>query len=1254
MRERHSIRRTSRGEVRLSGGRAVRSLLLACAFGCAAAAARADCLIDAYEVNPSPFPATLFPNWIRAPVASFTLWVGDDLTYPGCPTGTFVGVTVFNYGSATGGVGGDLAGLYFKPDCGDNVIAMQTLTYAGVWTKGPFTGPAWTWAGSQPWTVDPCRTPTNSPDGCNCLPTLTVYADVGSCPVDGATVELGPGFDGLLGGLADVCGCMAPSGPIRDPSPKTIAYVTKQASPGEAAPGDTVDYTIYWGRPGTGSLNAVWITDTLPPWTHYVGGSGSPAPDPGYDPDPGPPSRLRWTFPGSLPTAGGPTGRITFRSTVDWGNGEAFEPGSGDTAAPEGAFLFNTAHEAWDGPGCAPGRTSNAPSTAVRRYLFWMLGDNDLLFAPRLGMPDDEMIYEAFIKNTSSTRTWWNVRIWDTVAAQLEVWPNGYGFDDPCVGWTMTPSGCAAASPGVVVGGGNTVLTWKLDLPPGATLTVRWKARVRGTTPQGATAVNHASAMAYGQTGVVGGTGHAGWPRPFIHEAQILLRTTYISYVGWAGTQFDFYKASDCVMPNTYYVTFYPLNKACDFTLYRKWCCPNAPCDTACGGFAGAGGVSPTIDVFAGSCTGGPLADMLTGCKAERAPARFQPSAWSGGIEPKAPFNFLHKLVSNAPVIWELQTCFGGDDDANTYAGSTSLNFVGRIAYTWKEANAGDEPQYLSIGNADENLPTSLLFFTWNATTLTWTLERYRELYNGSQYAWHTPGLMHVRVVSSQTRIVVHKVSYTTGGNKDSDFACAHPALENGNLIAPGAPATYWVVGHNTAGVAGNGPIIGNVGAVAASVEIFRYQSFNPAGENPSGGTGPWVPAQLSGNAGGWSSLGLRTIGAGLASPTNPVQYNPNGRLTKIKLISGGPVQVIAGGPEVYDGYSGGSLLHAAKDAGGNPGAQAGREFWMHVPRTDRECGASSIQTVNIFCPKTTMVINQTSGAGFTATYTTTGPDQCVSFFNTAIEPENHRFNVLGAGNPGDAMAQYICCQIAQKFYTAPFLQLGTFYTIIAPPVVYLGQPFWLTVIVTGTGGGTKTDYCGNTSFTSTDPGAKLEGTAMDTYNFTWTSASTCNAPPNEDGVYVFVNVVMSRLGLISIVAADTVDGSIVGLATVMVVGADVRLQKFPPLSVAASADTVQFRICWSNYSSASAFTFVVNDAVPRSTTFLPETGTWGLACGGGAPVVAYSTATTATVPAAASFVTGNPTAAARWLRWTLPFAGVNATGCACFRVSVQ
>jgi uncharacterized repeat protein (TIGR01451 family) len=134
-------------------------------------------------------------------------------------------------------------------------------------------------------------------------------------------------------------------------------------------------------------------------------------------------------------------------------------------------------------------------------------------------------------------------------------------------------------------------------------------------------------------------------------------------------------------------------------------------------------------------------------------------------------------------------------------------------------------------------------------------------------------------------------------------------------------------------------------------------------------------------------------------------------------------------------------------------------------------------------------------------------------------------------------------------------------------------------------------------------------------------------------------------------------DGSIVGVAAITVVGVDVRFVKEPRLVVAASGDTVQFKVCWSNYSSASAFTFVITDAMPMGTTFVPEAGVSALTCGGTDGItlgVAYTTLASPTMPGAASFTGGNPVAGTRWLRWTVPYAGVETTGCACYRARID
>ncbi len=1207
--------------------------------------ASADGIIDLWEQNLPAFQnPTLFPNWVRAPTASFMLYECDDVLC-GNTTSNFTGLTVFNAGTAAGGGGGDLTAVLYEMNCGAWSSGFVTMTWAGLWAGEP----TWTWAGSIALT-DACS-------NCGCGINLNLYTNIAPCPVEGRTVQLG--IDAYA--ATDNIFYSGPTAEVKGPV-KTIRYTMKSADRAEAAPGDTVTYTIWYGRPGTTTLTTLWITDTVPQYTHYLPGGGAPLPDAGWDPNAGPPSVLRWSIAGSFPTAGGPTGQITFRATVDWGN-EPTDTDSGFVAAPEGQFIFNRIHYSWDPQTtCASGVTSNAPSLVVKRFFFFMLGDNDVLYAPRVGQPDDEIIYTMFARNISTTKTWWNVQFWDTVPPELDVWSGAYGMEDPCVGWTMTPSGCAGASPGRIVAGGATLLTWRLDMPPSSTITLRWKARVVPTASVGATALNRVSLLAFGKTGIAEGTGHSTFPRPFMHEAPLILRTTYISYVGLAGESTAWFSCAS----HTYYLSFYSLNKAGDFALYKKWCCASAPCDTSCAAFAAVGGVSPTISDFAGSCTGGPLADWEVGCKVERSPARFTPGYFAAGIAPPTPFSFVHKLVSNAPVIWELSMCFeGGGQDTITFAGASNLSYVGLMYYTYPRMTVyPNRVDSLYIANTDENTDTSVFIFDWNAATLQWNFVVTQDIYRESQWVWVPPVTNHYRVMSSAGRLIVSKAVPGIGmGGWFNDFGAVYPNKENGNLVNATDPATFyfWAPAstNNTAA------IFGNVGATSASVGIWRYTPLNPTLPPPSAN----VTVDLVDSAGSWAPVGSTVVPAGLATAGNPRVYGASyltgvftGTYAFYKgIVTGGNIMVWTGN-NIFDEFSGGTMLHSS-----NPmGDQVGQEFWVHVASDTKNdtCGGNNhaIQVFNIYSPKYNLAARLVSSNGYSAVYTTTGQDQAISFKSITLPAgggvRNYRVNVLPGGNPGDVLAQIINCNTLEKQYLAPFLRRGVFYTMIAPPIAYIGQSFWITVVVTDSGGGTKTDYCGTTSFTSTDPGAKIEGSLMDSYNFTWTSnTGPCSAAPDENGVKVFVNVSLTRLGLISIVASDIVDGSITGLTTIMVVGADVKLFKEPRLSVAASSDTVQFKICWSNYSSASAFSFTMTDAVPMGTTFLPEAGTWGFDCRSTDAVgilTSYSTATTATMPAPASFTTGLPIATTRWLRWTVPMAGIQTTGCACFRVTVN
>ncbi len=1235
------------------------------------------CTLDAYS-NGTVANSTVFPNWKLLKTGSF-----DVVLCSGCPGVTEIiqALTVVNFGTGTSA---DISGVYWQARCGATVSPLYTLTYAGVFMEDLGSHPAWTWGGATP-DLAACAALCGT---CAGQFTIDLFADIGPCPTELATVELGFPIHAASnpvwwGSISDNNGCVVPwydmSGAVQ-----TILHVLKEADRDAAAPGDTVTYTVTYGRPGTAALSSITVMDTQPPWMHYVAGSAVPAPDPLWDPDWGPPVRLKWTIPGPLAVTGGPTGQVTFKLTVDWGNTESFEPGSGDVAAPEGARLDNRAQVTWNGlVGCATDSWITQPvTTVVRRFLFWTIGDNDLLFAPSLGQPPDEMIYSVYLQNLSPQKTWWKVSVWDTVPPELDPWCSGCGFDDPCLGWTMTPSGCAAATPGRLVSGGQTLLTWRLDMPPNMTLSLRWKSQIRSGITAGATAVNKVSVLELGQSSIVAGTGHSGGPRNFAHLAPVVLQTTFVSYVGYAASCVHNVFVNNKGIPQPggcpgFFLDFFALNKKTQFELRAL--------EYEAQPFALVGGISGSIGCLIGDCLGGfpgnagscPVGGVpgggIAGCKIERIPAVYDPTGWKS-VCMAFPSHFIYKLTSNAPVLWQLLTHISQlNDDNHTPAPSSSLSYVGLMHYAWRRddpfdgAGFGDSFSLINTsldawGVASPGLQTTVHLFKFNYASLQWDYVKTYDLDQESQaYVLGTSPAENGawRTMSSDARLIVDHgfnlgdpicaPTYYCGNN----FATYMPARETGNVVKDAPAHFYGLVAASDWLVK---VAVGNLGAATASYQVWRYV---PANTLPPAG----MPSQLNGTGGSWvATTGVLAVPPGLAAPGNPDIYSTLGAafnaksvaLYKVELSAGGPVQIMHGGV-VYTSNSSGSVMHALD------GQQTGTEFWLHQGNAwvDTGCTRSNIQTIASFAPRTGMGIRLVSEDGYSASYTSTGPDQCISFIaitETAVSGKrNYRLTVLPGPAFGRVITQHIDSLTTQKGYTAPFLATGTHYLIVAPPVAFVGQSFWITVAVYDSTGTTKVDYCGTSSFTSTDPGAQLEGTAMDAYNFTWSSSIACPAAPDENGVRMFVNVTLTRLGLQTIVGTDTVDGSITGLTAVVVVGTDVKLTKEPRLAVGASGDTVSFRVCWSNYSSASAFTFVITDAVPMGTTFLPEAGTAAFDCGstdGVSIIPAYSTATSVTPPAA--FTTANPLAGTRWLRWTIPMAGVATTGCACYRVTVN
>jgi uncharacterized repeat protein (TIGR01451 family) len=1240
------------------------------------------CAIDAWNNGNGTIPAIIYPNWTALRAGSFDVWLCD-----GCGTGpeTLVALTVCNFGTADNG---DIKTVYFKASCGATSTGLQTMTYAGVYSEDSGNWPAWTWKGTSPnlaGCADLCGAPA-----CGGYYSIDVYCDIQPCPTNLDTVLLGFPINSTnnptyWGSIIDNFPDWAPNScpvPWYDMAGDmaTIAYVYKQGVD-SAVPGDTVEYTIYYGKPGTNVLSKIDIVDSIPQYTHYVENSASPACDLGWDPAIGIPSKLRWTLAGGAP-GWGATLKVTFKLSVDWGNGEAFEPGSGDVGAPEGIRLKNIALASFYGvsAGCPTGGISPPVATVCKRFMFWCIGDNDILFSATYGQPADEMIYSTFIKNISQTKTWWDVHLWDTVPTDLDVWAVDCGFYDPCTGWTMTPSGCVAAGAGkVLTAGSKTLLTWKLDMPPQYTMELRWKAKVSPNAQAKGTVINLLTVLEYGHPNIVDGTGSSVTPRRFTHLAPIILPTMYTSYVG--------YGMSAIACPG-FFLFFEPLNKKTQFEVRQLFFKGPAT-------YAALGGVSPSIGNLIGDCITGFPGGGWGGCKAERVPALYDPtSAYPGMLDPAVdatrqcvdeifPLHWIHKMTANSPTLWQCLTWESvSNQDNMTYAPATTLSYTGFMHYCFMRTCY---PAYLpgygdglalintgmdAYGNFLPDQETTVYIFKFDYTSLTWNVTEMYDLGPEScAFAGDTPidEVGPYRTISSECALIVNQGieinQRQDGGGRCDNNEAFFPTRETGNTVSlPGQVAHFYGI-HNGQGSGGK-VAIGNLSSISnttfdATYKVWRYVPDNTVT------TITWMPSYLNGTSGTWRLQGTHNVPGGLNNVDNPRVYNADGAFfdftnaglmaAKVELLSGGPIQVLAG-ISLFSEWAGGAVLHAAD------GKQTGMEYWLHYLPNGATSGAPARNTyaIDVFASKQGMQINLTSGAGLSVTYTTTGPDQCVAFLSGGIQwptatQTNYKIRVMPNGNEGNVVAQFIANDGSEKGYTAPFLQEGIHYEIIAPPVVYIGQLFWITIVVKDTSGFTKADYNGTSSFTSTDPSAKILGAAMDATNYTWNGCGT------DCGVKIFVQVQFTKIGMQTIVAMDTMDGSINGLTAIMVVAADIKLEKRKKLSVAASGDTVQFWICWSNYSSATGYSFTITDAVPNGTTYVPELASNAI-CGQNGPAtasasMAASNSTSTSAPNTAFVYVAPATSPAnttRWLRWTIRDVYVNSTGCVCFKVIVN
>lgn len=271
--------------------------------------AQADiCVLDLRD-NGEVQSRAIFPNWYRVRVSSFDAWLCDVCAWEG--TEGITGLTVVNFGTLPPG---DIKHVYWAGRCGSVSTDVLPMTYAGTFGGDGGPHPAWTWAGRPPADFHSC------PDLCGVPPcgaafTIDLFASMGPCPADGATLCLGlpsnTAFDPREpGSLSDNAGCTAPASPVRGPV-HSVRWASKVRTV-HAGAGNAAACTIYYGKPGSAGLRSVTVVDSLPPGSDYVDGSGDPGPDAGWRTQDGRSAPLKWTV-GPFGVTGGPTGRIVYR-----------------------------------------------------------------------------------------------------------------------------------------------------------------------------------------------------------------------------------------------------------------------------------------------------------------------------------------------------------------------------------------------------------------------------------------------------------------------------------------------------------------------------------------------------------------------------------------------------------------------------------------------------------------------------------------------------------------------------------------------------------------------------------------------------------------------------------------------------------------------------------------------------------------------------------------------------------------------------
>ena len=124
-------------------------------------------------------------------------------------------------------------------------------------------------------------------------------------------------------------------------------------------------------------------------------------------------------------------------------------------------------------------------------------------------------------------------------------------------------------------------------------------------------------------------------------------------------------------------------------------------------------------------------------------------------------------------------------------------------------------------------------------------------------------------------------------------------------------------------------------------------------------------------------------------------------------------------------------------------------------------------------------------------------------------------------------------------------------------------------------------------------------------------------------------------------------------------VGVNVKLFKEPTNVAVASGDEVQFKICWSNYSSGTAENFLITDRVPNGFSYVDNVyDSDDHFCGATHGFSDDSTVTYSTEDSDLPITFTEMSfevAGVQWLKWSIPSAvSANTTGCVCFKAKVD